>query len=90
MSDFSLDEYLQNYNDEYDKLMISSAYSVIDRLEAWTIIKNYGSDSNNNFMFSNNEQISNIMSSINKEYEGHSGASLAITMRNMYQISLLK
>lgn len=90
MTDFSLDNYLQNYNDDYDKLMISSAYGVIDKLEGWSIIRNFGSDPNNRFMWSDSDEITKIMTSINKEYGGHSGASLALLMRNMHQISLLK
>jgi len=87
---FSLDNYLQNYNDDYDKLMIRSAYGVIDKLEGWSIIRNFGSDPNNRFMWSDSDEITKIMTSINKEYGGHSGASLALLMRNMHQISLLK
>ena len=90
MTDFSLENYLQNYNDDYDKLMISSAYGVIDKLEGWSIIRNFGSDPNNRFMWSDSDEITKIMTSINKEYGGHSGASLALLMRNMHQISLLK
>ena len=87
---FSLDNYLQNYNDDYDKLMIRSAYGVIDKLEGWSIIRNFGSDPNNRFMWSDSDEITKIMTSINKEYGGHSGASLALLMRNMHKISLLK
>ena len=90
MTDFSLENYLQNYNDDYDKLMIRSAYGVIDKLEGWSIIRNFGSDPNNRFMWSDSDEITNIMKEINKEYGGHSGASLALLMRNMHQISLLK
>jgi len=92
MSDFSLDNYLNQpqYNDIYTQEMIRSAYFVIDGFEAWSIIRNFGSDPNNRFMWSDSDEITKIMTSINKEYGGHSGASLALLMRNMHQISLLK
>ena len=92
MSSFSLDNYLNQsqYDDDYIKSMIRSAYGVIDRLEGWNIIKDFGSDPNNSFMWCNNEQINKIMTAINNDYEGHSGASLACLMRNMHEISLLK
>lgn len=92
MSGFNLDNYLNQpeYNDDYVKNVIRSAYAVIDRLEGWNIVKDFGSDPNNSFMWSKNNDINNIMSAINDDYGGHSGASLACLMRNMYQISLLK
>ena len=92
MSEFNLDNYLNQskFDDDYTKLMIRSAYDVIERLEAWTIIRTFGSNPNNSFMWSNNEQINKIMNAVNNEYEGHSGASLACIMRNMHEISLLK
>jgi len=92
MSSFSLENFYINNQivDEYDKTIIDSAYNVVDRLEGWKTIKDFGNDENNNFMWTNNKQILNLMTNINNDYSGHSGASLAFTMRIMYNISLLK
>jgi hypothetical protein len=79
--------YLEDHFSEDEKEMCVSAFFTINYLDAWSIIRDYGTNIENNFMFSSNEKIDYIKHSLNTNYDGHSGASLAYTMRKMYFIS---
>ena len=60
--------------------MIKSAMDVIKETESEQLVMNYNEEGG--FMFSNNEKVQEIMFKISNEYGGHSGASLAQTMRS--------
>jgi hypothetical protein len=60
--------------------MIKSAMNVIKRNHCEQFIIQYNEEGG--FMFSNNEKINKIKSEIEDDYGGHSGASLAQTMRS--------
>ena len=75
----------ENYP-EYEREMLNSAYAVIDRMEQWEFLKTFD-PGNGGFIFSNDETVRMITQEINKEYGGHSGSSMAITMRVMQGIA---
>lgn len=60
--------------------MIKLAMDVVKENESEQLIMDY--DEEGGFMFSNNEKINKIMLEISNKYGGHSGASLAYTMRS--------
>jgi hypothetical protein len=66
--------------------MLKSAFNVITNLEEWQYIKN-NPPGVNGYSFSNDEKIKFIMNKINEDYPGHSGSSIAITMRIMQEIA---
>lgn len=55
-----------------------SGYAVVHRNEAWNLLKNFNE---NSFMFCKDPKIVKLLEKVNHEYQGHSGASLACTMR---------
>jgi hypothetical protein len=75
-------------SDRWDKKMIVSAYIAIDKVpDDWDYLKTFvtGEDG---FMFSRDKRITEITDRINKEYsDGHSGLSMAYTMRAMESIA---
>ena len=72
---------------EDDKNMLKSAYEVVDKNECWEKIKNFVPKANEGFMWTNDKEITEIMSKINDAYPYHSGSSLAFTMRELSYIS---
>ena len=70
---------------ENDRIMYTTAYDAITKLELWNYIKNFNEDS---FMFSNSPKIMRIYNKIEElGYTGHSGASFGYIMRNMEYIA---
>ena len=68
-----------------DALCLSSAYKVIIQNEAWVLLKNFKEKS---FMMAKGNDINDLMDKINDAYYcGHSGASIAFTMRTMEYIA---
>ena len=66
--------------------MLSSAYSVINQYEAWNLLANFKGKS---FMFHAEEKLNILMEEISNAYGGgHSGCSMACTMRAMEYISI--
>lgn len=63
-----------------DYKMIKSAMDVIKETKSEQLVMNYNEEGG--FMFSNNEKVQKIMFQISEIYGGHSGASLAHTMRS--------
>ena len=63
-----------------DYEMIKSAMDVIKETNSEQLVMNYNEEGG--FMFSNNEKVQEIMFKISNKYGGHSGASLAYTMRS--------
>ena len=63
-----------------DYKMIKSAMDVIKETKSEQLVMDYNEEGG--FMFSNNEKVQKIMFQISEVYGGHSGASLAHTMRS--------
>ena len=73
------------YIDEKSRVMFENAYNAISLTEMWDYMKK----DTESFMFSSDKEIeviSNKMSELG--YNGHSGASFGLTMRNMQFIAL--
>jgi hypothetical protein len=64
--------------------MIETGYKAISLCEGWNIIRNFTGKS---FMFCEDPEINNIMDNISIHYDGHSGASMAWTMRILESIA---
>lgn len=72
-----------NFNfTEDEREMLESAFNTITTMEAWDFMKNH-SPGEGGFAFSNDSKVIEIKNQINRNYPGHSGASLAYTMRKM-------
>ncbi len=71
---------------EYQREMLNSAYNVIDRLEKWGFLCTFEPE-DGGFMFSTDPVVQFITQEIDKEYGGHSGSSMAMTMRIMQKIA---
>ena len=67
---------------------ISWAYSTMNRIRKWEVLRDFEPNSERGFMMErNNEDIVNIMTEIDKDYDCHSGNSLGCAMRIMHYIS---
>ena len=73
--------------DEEERIMLQSAYDTITILEAWDFLESYNPPKETGFSFDSNPQILKIMNEISKAYAGHSGCSIAFTMRQMRNIA---
>lgn len=72
----------------HDREMFLSAYNTIQTLEAWEILKNHIVQPTKGFAWESKPEIVNIMEEINKNYGyNHSGCSITVTMRVMYNIA---
>ena len=71
----------------HEREMLESAVNAITQLEAWEFLSNYNPPENSGFMFDTNERIHEITQKINELYGGHSGASMALTMKQMVNIA---
>jgi len=63
-----------------DVAMITSAYDVVKKYEAWDLLKSFDGES---FITSRDPAILKLMHKVNDEYPGHSDASLGCTMRDL-------
>ena len=76
-------DFIQN---DTERILYETALTAITQLELWAFMKNF--PENENFMFSNCEEVSQIYNKIEElGYSGHSGSSFGITMRVMEYIS---
>ena len=76
---------------EYEQKMFLCAYNTITRMEKWDFLKNYEPPELSGFMFDRNATVNEIMSQIAEDYNyGHSGSSMAFTMRKMQEIAKTK
>ena len=71
--------------DTYEATMIQDAYETITLLELWNWFRDFEPHPNDGFMFTADMNIAMIGSSL--KYQGHSGASFAITMRTVHDIA---
>jgi hypothetical protein len=67
--------------------MVESAYNAITIAEKWEVIRTVAPEPDTGFLFTTNQQLEEIMSLVESRYGGHSGASLAWTMRIMQVIA---
>lgn len=67
---------------EDEREMLESAFNTITTMKAWDFMKSY-SPGEGGFAFSNDSKVIDIKNQIACNYPGHSGASLAYTMRKM-------
>ena len=75
---------------EHEREMLISAYNVITTMEKWMFLKSFD-PGNGGFMFTDHPEVREILNEVNKAYGGgHSGASLAMTMRVMQKIAINK
>ena len=73
---------------EMNKDMIESAYNIITQQEKWRLMQEFETSPDEGFMMCKNMDILKIMNEINETYRGgHSGASIAYTMRSMQKIA---
>jgi len=81
---------------EYDFPLITCAstkkclvcgYDTMGRIEKWIELRNFIVNPDKGFMFDNRENINFITDEIEKNYGGHSGASMGFTMRHLDYIS---
>lgn len=71
-----------------DSAEYTSAYNTITKENKWEMLHDYTVDENRGFMLTSDKNICNLMSKINDDYGGgHSGLSMAITMRAMHFIA---
>jgi len=74
-------EFISSENTRY---MLESAYDTITKLEKWNYLREYVISENTGYMFAAEDSINELMDQINSEYQsGHSGCSMALTMRAM-------
>lgn len=72
-------------HDENSRLMISTAIYAVTQLELWDFIREFNEES---FMFSNHENVVKIYDKIEQlGYNGHSGCSFGVTMREIQYIA---
>jgi hypothetical protein len=71
-------------NNPHNKEMISTAYEAIHELELWQFMKDY----NKPFHCVTDDKFYNIYEKIQElGYDGHSGVSFALTLREMKKIA---
>ncbi len=77
----------ENYGD-HEREMLQSAHDAISQLESWDFMKNYEPPEDKGFMWDSNERVIKIKNKVNELYGGgHSGTSLAWTMRIMQKMA---
>jgi hypothetical protein len=74
-----------DYTDNHSRVMLENAYNAISLTEMWDYMKK----DRVSFMFSSDKEIEVISKKMEElGYDGHSGASFGMTMRNMQFIAL--
>lgn len=72
----------------HNRNMISSAYTVISRLNKWNVLYNFIPHPNKGIVWTDNAEIQLLMNQIDTETKmGHSGSSMGFTMRNIHFIA---
>jgi hypothetical protein len=68
--------------------MIQSAYHTVSRLNKWDYMRRYNPSNQTGYMFDRDQTMGEITSAIDENYRGgHSGVSMAITMRRIQYIA---
>jgi hypothetical protein len=75
--------------DESMRKMVSNGYKAIDELELWQWMNMYTPDDNSGFIWSNHPNMNRIIQKMESlaDAPGHSGASFAVTMRQLEYIA---
>lgn len=73
--------------EEFDRHMIQSAYNTTTRLNQWKTMHDYVVDEQLGFMCIREPHILVLMNHIDDDYRGHSGHSMAYTMRKIHFIA---
>lgn len=81
-----MSEYLTQYS-EIDRPMLESAIDVIETNGYWSFMCEYTPDKDKGFMWSSEPKLDEIRDKIAIAWTGHSGASLAYTMRVIESIA---
>jgi len=69
---------------EHTRDILHSAHKTVTRLEKWDYLRAYTVSKESGFMFTDEPTINELMNEINEDYDsGHSGCSMAFTMRTM-------
>lgn len=76
-----------SFLDNHRKHMIQSAYLTINTLNKWDYVRRYNPSNSTGYLFDDDVVIAEIMSEIENHYGGHSGTSIAYTMRTMQFIA---
>ena len=80
-----IEQSIFNYTDDHSRVMLENAYQAISLTEMWDYIKK----DTESFMLCNDKELKVISDKmIELGYDGHTGASFGITMRNMQFIAL--
>lgn len=69
------------------KVEVLTGIKTIEDLQMWDFLKTYEPPEERGFMFDQNPLVKKLMCNINNDYPGHSGASLAWTMRELQYIA---
>ena len=91
----SLSEFPANHdfswmNCKMNQYMIGSAYDIITYQKKWKFMQEFEPHYREGFMMCKNMEILKIMNEINETYQGgHTGASIAFTMRSMQKIACM-
>jgi hypothetical protein len=76
---------MEQYLNPQENIMILSAWRVLTP-ENIEFLKNYDPPITTGFLFDSNAKIIKIKERIEQAYPGHSGASLAYTLRILYKL----
>lgn len=88
LSEFYIDHDFSWIIQDSNRDIIKSAYRCITRLHKWKFMQEFEPRQAEGFMGCSHPTVVDIMTNINDEYDtGHSGASLAYTMRTMQKIA---
>jgi hypothetical protein len=82
-------DYIFDYiDDEWERRMIQSAYDTITKYNHWEYMHNFTVDAATGFMSNRDPDMKQLMTYIDNDYMGHSGGSMAFTMRKIHFIAI--
>jgi hypothetical protein len=82
---FDNNNYPENPDIKENEVLVG--YKTVSRLNKWKLLYDYQVDNNRGFMFAQEKEIKQLMNDIDMDFRGHSGFSLAYTMRHLQFIS---
>jgi hypothetical protein len=83
---YQLDNNKLNKLDNNSKEMLVSAFNSLQRMELVQFFINYIPPPRTGYMYDDNPIIKKISEEINNDYGGHSGASMAFTLRSLKDV----
>ena len=75
-------DFMVSYKNE-----IKSAYKIVQNMDMWNYLLNHTPDQEQDFMWSCDPKIIDLMNAIAHDCAGHSGCSLGMTMRILHFIA---